>query len=154
MIRHNIDTFMKRFQLDIEEMTGEFFYNARLLGIVASITDYRLCWSVNQLFRFKFRLNNDIEIQLTKRHRKYYFPIYEYCEPQSSMKHYIYNNQHDGEFLLPEFRNLDFLWLLKGDPADDEEISAMITSLKKISFVQLVVELTNEKILNKEHLIL
>ncbi len=145
---------MKRFQLDMEEMTGEFFDDARLLGIVAPITDYRLCWSLNQLFRFRFRMNNDIEIQLTKKQRQYYFPIYEYCEPHSSMRHYIYNNQHDGEFLLPEFRHLDFLWLLKGDLADDEEISNMILSIKKISHVQLVVELTNEKILNKEHLIL
>ena len=145
---------MKRFQLDMEEMTGEFFDNARLLGIVAPVHDYRLCWSVNRLFRFRFRMNNDIEIQLTKRQRKYYFPIYEYCEPHSSLTHYIYNNQHDGEFLLPEFRHLDFLWLLKGDLLEDEDICDLIASIKHILGVQLVVELTNEKILNKEHLIL
>ena len=145
---------MKRFQLDMEEMTGEFFDNARLLGIVTHLNDYHLCWSVNQVLRFRFRMNNDIEIQLTKRQRKYYFPIYEYCEPHSSLKHYIYNNHHDGEFLLPEFRHLDFLWLLKGDLTEDENISDLISSLKFIVGVQLVVELTNEKILNKEHLIL
>lgn len=145
---------MKRFQLDMEEMTGEFFDNVRLLGIVAPVNDYQLCWLVNRLFRFRFRMNNDIEIQLTKRQRKYYFPIYEYCEPHSSLTHYIYNNQHDGEFLLPEFRHLDFLWLLKGDLIEDEDISDLIASIRHIMGVQLVVELTNEKILNKEHLIL
>lgn len=145
---------MKRFQLDMEEMTGEFFDNVRLLGIVTPVNDYQLCWSVNRMFRFRFRMNNDIEIQLTKRQRKYYFPIFEYCEPHSSLIHYIYNNQHDGEFLLPEVRHLDFLWLLKGDLLEDEDISDLIASIKDIVGVQLVVELTNEKILNKEHLIL
>ena len=145
---------MKRFQLDMEEMTGEFFDNVRLLGIVAPVNDYQLCWLVNRLLRFRFRMNNDIEIQLTKRQRKYYFPIFEYCEPHSSLTHYIYNTQHDGEFLLPEFRHLDFLWLLKGDLLEDEDICDLIASIKHIIGVQLVVELTNEKILNKEHLIL
>ena len=145
---------MKRFQLDMEEMTGEFFDNVRLLGIMAPVNDYQLCYSINKLFRFRFRMNNDIEIQLTKRQRKYYFPIYEYNEPHSSMTHYIYNNRHDGEHLLPEFRHLDFLWLLKGDLIEDEAICDMILSIKNILSVQLVVELTNEKILNKEHLIL
>ncbi|RYF79018.1 MAG: IPExxxVDY family protein, partial [Chitinophagaceae bacterium] len=59
----------------------------------------------------------------------------------------------DGEYLLPEFKHLDFLWLLKDDYVSDEFVGNLVYSLKSINGVQLVVELTNEKIKNKEHLV-
>jgi len=139
--------------LDINEMADDFFEDTRLLGIVAPVKDYQLCWFINQLFRFNFRMNNEIEIQLTKKQRKYFFPVYEYNEPNSSLVHYLYNNHDDGEYLLPEFKHLDFLWLLKGDQVENESINHMVSSIKNIYAVQLVMELTNEKIKNKGHLI-
>lgn len=144
---------MMRLTLDINEMAEDFFEDTRLLGIVAPVKDYQLCWFINQLFRFRFRMNNEIEIQLTKKQRKYFFPVYEYNEPNSSLVHYLYNNQDDGEYLLPEFKHLDFLWLLKGDLVENESINHMVSSIKNIYAVQLVMELTNEKIKNKGHMI-
>lgn len=134
-------------------MAEDFFEGTRLLGIVAPVKDYQLCWNLNQLFRFKFRMNNDIEIQLTKKQRKYFFPVYEYYEPNSSLVHYLYNNQHEGEYLLPEFKHLDFLWLLKGDLVNDNIVNDMISSIKNINGVQLVIELLHEQLKNKGHLI-
>ena len=142
-----------KLKLNTEEMAVEFFEDTRLLGIVAPVKDYQLCRLLNQLFRFRFRMNNDIEIQLSKKQRKYFFPVYEYCEPNSSLIHYLYNNEDDGEYLLPEFRHLDYLWLLKGDLVENESVSDMINSIRNINGVQLVMELTNEKIRNKGHLI-
>jgi hypothetical protein len=142
-----------KLKLDTEWMAEDFFEDTRLLGIVAPIKHYQLCWLLNQLFRFSFRLNNDIEIQLSKKQRKYFFPVYQYAEPNSSLVHYLYNNQHDGEYLLPEFKHLDFLWLMKGDNVEHNIINDMIQSIKTLNGVQLVTELTNEKIKNKGHLI-
>jgi len=45
------------------------------------------------------------------------------------------------------------LWLLKDDYVSDEFVGNLVYSLKSINGVQLVVELTNEKIKNKEHLV-
>lgn len=142
-----------KLKLDMEEMAEDFFEDTRLLGIVAPVKDYQLCWLLNQMFRFEFRMNNEIEIQLTKKQRKYYFPVYEYREPSSSLVHYLYNNQDDGEYLLPEFKHLDYLWLLKGDIVNINSVNDMIASIKRINGVQLIIELTNEKVKNKEHLI-
>ena len=142
-----------KLKLDMEEMAGEFFQDTRLLGIVSPIKDYQLCWLLNQLFRFNFRMNNEIEIQLTKKQRKYFFPVYQYSERTSSLVHYLYNNQHDGEYLLPEFKHLDFLWLIKDDIMQDDEVAVLINSIRTIPSVQLITEMTNEKIRNKQHLI-
>ena len=142
-----------KFTLDNKDLTDGFFEETRLLGIMAPIKSYNFCWQVNQLMGVDFRLNHDLEIQLIKKSRTYFFSVYEYAQPATCLMHYLYNNQHDGEYLLPEFRHLDFLWLLKDDYVPDEFVENLIYSLKSINGVQLVVELTNEKIKNKEHLV-
>jgi hypothetical protein len=143
----------QKLMIDNAALAEEFFEDSRLLGIVAPIKDYQFSWQLNQLLGFKFRVNNDIEIQLTKKQRKYYFSIYEYAVPAVTITHYLYNNQHDGEYLLPEFKHLDFLWLIKGDPVSGEDLNTLIQAIRSMSGVQLVTEMTNEKIKNKQHLI-
>ena len=139
--------------LNNSDLTDNFFEETRLLGIMAPVKDYQFCWQLNNLLGLDFRINNEIEIQLTKKKRHYFFAVYQYAEPNNSLVHYLYNNQFDGEYLLPEFKHLDFLWLLKGDWVTEESLQHLIESIKSINGVQLVVELTNEKIKNKEHLV-
>lgn len=142
-----------KLKLNIDDMTGEFFEDTRLLGVVAPVKDYQFCWQLNNRLRVDFRINNDIEIQLTKKGRTYFFGVYEYREPASSLCHYLYNNQFDGEYLLPEFKHLDFLWLLKGDTVSDEKLTHLASSIRSIPGVQLVTDLVHDKIRNKGHLI-
>ena len=139
--------------IDNNTLADVFFADTRILGIVAPVKIYSFCWLLNQALGCDFRLNNDIEVQLSKKGRQYFFSVYEFCEPGNSLAHYIYNNQFDGEFLLPEFRNLDFLWLLKGDDVQDGYIPFLQQSIKNIGEVQLITELDKDKIKNRTHLI-
>ncbi len=139
--------------LDNKELTDDFFADTRLLGVMAPVKDYQFCWHLNTSIGLDFRSNNDIEIKLLKKKRWYFFGVYEYCEPTRFLSHYVYNNQFDGEYLLPEFKHLDFLWLMKGDEVSDESLQETIQTIRTINSVQLVIELTNEKIKNKEHLV-
>ncbi len=143
-----------KLKIDTQSLVNEFFDTTRLLGIVAPVKDYVLTWHINQIMGFNFRLNNTLEIQLKKKERNYFFSIYEYCVPGCFLVHYLYNNHHDGEYLLPEFKHLDFLWLAKGEEMESDELIWLLQAIKKIPSVQLVNEMTNEKIKNKQHLIL
>ncbi|HYH13944.1 MAG TPA: IPExxxVDY family protein, partial [Flavisolibacter sp.] len=58
-----------------------------------------------------------------------------------------------GEYLLPEFKHLDFLWLLKGDVVSEKALQQIIESIRTIKGVQLVTELATDKVKNKEHLV-
>ncbi|MGG9970809.1 IPExxxVDY family protein [Ferruginibacter sp. SUN002] len=142
-----------KLKIDNEALAEEFFEESILLGIVAPVKDYMLCWHLNNVLGFNFRINTDLEIQLTKKKRTYFFSVFEYRLSAVALTHYLYNNQFDGEYLLPEFKHLDFLWLIKGD-FDSKDIAPLIQSIKSLTGVQLVVEMTNEKIKNKQHLIL
>jgi hypothetical protein len=142
-----------KMMLDTKGLTDGFFEETKLLGIMAPVKDYQFCWQLNNLLGIGFRLNNDLEIQLKKKSRNYFFAVYEYAQPATCLKHYLYNNQCDGEYLLPEFKHLDFLWLLKDDFVSDESLQQLVQSIRTVGGVQLVVELTDEKIKNKEHLV-
>jgi hypothetical protein len=142
-----------KLKLDVDNMAEEFLDDTRILGIVAPVKDYQLCWKLNQMLRFDFRNKNDIEIALKRKNRTYYFSIFEYPEPNTSLVHYLYNNEYDGEYLLPEFKHLDYLWLMKGDTVTEDFLQDLIAGLKTISTVQLVTELAPDKIKHKAHLI-
>jgi hypothetical protein len=142
-----------KLKLDIGEMTDEFFEGTRLLGLVAPVRNYQFCWQLNNRLRLDFRINNDIEIQLTRRQRKYFFGVYEYRENGNALYHFLYINQFDGEYLLPEFKHLDYLWLLKGDLVTDDQLQDLMNSIRSVPGVQLVMELLQGKIRNKGHLI-
>jgi hypothetical protein len=142
-----------KLKIDNEALAEEFFEDCQLLGIVMPVKDYQFCWQLNQLLGFSFRVNNEIEIQLSKKNRKYFFSIYEYKVPSVSITHYLYNNQFEGEYLLPEFKHLDFLWLIKGDPVSDDDLGSLVQAIRTLPGVQLVTEMSSEKIKNKQHLI-
>jgi hypothetical protein len=139
--------------LDTKDLTDGFFEETKLLGIMAPMKDYQFCWQLNNLLNIDFRVNHELEIQLKKKDRNYFFAVYEYPEPSTCLKHYLYNNQNDGEYLLPEFRHLDFLWLLKDDIVSEDSLQQLVQSIRTVSGVQLVVELMFDKIKNKEHLV-
>ena len=139
--------------LDTQDITNDFFEDTRLLGIMAPMKDYQFCWQLNKMLGVDFRVNHEIEIQLKKKKRNYFFGLYEYHEPSTALEHYIYNNQFDGEYLLPEFKHLDFLWLIKDDIMHDEDVAVLTGAIRTIPSVQLITEMTNEKIRNKQHLI-
>lgn len=139
--------------LNTRELTEAFFDDCRLMGIMAPLKDYQFCWQVNELLGMEFRNNREIEIELIRKKRKYFFAVFSYSEPTGSLCHYIYKNQFDGEYLLPEFKHLDYLWLLQGDTVSDETFQQLNAGIKLINGVQLVLDLALHKIINKENLV-
>ncbi len=144
---------MSKLKLDIDLLNEDFFEETRLLGITAPLKNFQFCWQLNNLIGFDFRLNSENEIHLKKKDRSYYFNIYQSQEPNSFLIHYLYHNQCDGEYLLPEFKHMDFLWLMKGDIVDDEKCIWIKNAIKSINGVQLVAELTNEQIKTKGNMV-
>lgn len=138
--------------LDNEAITDDFFSDTRLVGIMAPIKNYQFCWQLNNLLGYRFRLNTEIDKQLRKKNRQYFFSVYQH-EENSFLKYYLFHNHCDGEYLLPEFKHMDFLLLMKGDYVDDDKCNSIISYIKSIPAVQLVAELTTGKIKNKEHLV-
>ncbi|MBL7760118.1 MAG: IPExxxVDY family protein [Sediminibacterium sp.] len=142
-----------KLRLDVDELNDDFFEDTRLLGITATMKNYQFCMQLNNMLGYDFRLNPEIEIHLKKKNRSYYFSIYQYKEPNNSLVHYLYQNQFDGEYLLPEFKHMDFLWLMKYEYVDDEKCNWIRQTVRNLNGVQMIVELTNEQIKNKGNMV-
>ncbi len=144
---------MPKLKLNIDGIEDDFFSGTHLLGIMTPVKNYRFIWQVNANTGFDFRLNTDVEIQLKRKGRNYFFSVYQFCQTECELEHFIYYNQFEGEYLLPEFKHLDFLWLMRGNVITDEDFLSVQNKLKTIEGTQLVTELTLEKIKNKGNLI-
>ena len=142
-----------KFTLDQETINEMVFEGTRILGITAPIKNYQFCQLLNQVMGIEFRFNPEHEIALKRKNRMYYFSMYESYEPTLSLEHYVYHNQYDGEYLLPELKHMDFIWWIKGEFIEDEKVNDITQSLRQIKGVQLVAELTPDQIKNKGHLI-
>ena len=144
---------VKNFLLDIQDSYDEFFEDSSLIGLVTTVKSYKFCLQVNKLLNFDFRLSTDIEILLNKKNRNYYFPVYQSNVKHSFTKHYLYSNRNDGEVLLPEFKHIDFIWLIKGHVGISEEFGQLLSLVKSIQGVQLATEIDYTYLDHKEHLI-
>ncbi|HQV05193.1 MAG TPA: IPExxxVDY family protein [Chitinophagaceae bacterium] len=141
------------YTLNKKTMAVQFFEDVQMIGIVSSVKDYQLCWHLNNSLGLHFTVNNELEIIWQKNKRKYHFPMYEFRERDRFLTHYIYNTQHDGEYLLPEFKYFDFLWMMKGEKIERQEFESLMEAIRSINSVQLVTEMLVDKIQNKENLI-
>lgn len=140
-------------KLDTSQLVDEFFEDCRIIGLVSQLRDYQLCWLINQQLHLDFRVNNDLEIAWTRKGKNCYFTVYEYPEPLKSASHYIYNNHCRAEFLLPELKHMDFIWLIRGDYYQDEEAGSLLGSLKKLGGIQMAAPIVLQEVSNRQNLI-
>lgn len=143
-----------KFRLSPLRNTDSFFHDGKLMGITSRMKSYQLCWEINRILDFNFKMNHELEITLLKKEKKCFFPVYEYMEPLRFTIHYLYNNHYKGEFLLPELKHTDYLWMIKGDYYGEEEMKYLIETAKKIVRIQLVTILHFDDLKSKENLIL
>ncbi len=138
--------------LDTSALNELFFEEACLLGIMAPIRDYQFVWHLNAHLQFDFRIN-ELEITLLRKKREYFFNVYEYRRRDSMLEHYLYVNQFDGEYLLPELKHMDFLWLMKGDEIDPQWLEETMQAIRGTHSVQMVVKLAIDQVKNRENLL-
>ncbi|HLS30755.1 MAG TPA: IPExxxVDY family protein [Flavobacteriaceae bacterium] len=143
-----------KLKLTADQTFGAFFNEAHLFGIIAPQKQYQLCWQINRLLGMNFRLNSELEALIKKKEKYCFFQIYEFTEPIRYTFHYIYGNHYKGEYLIPELKHIDYIWLLKGDFYQQEEINLLINDIRKLDGVQMVMHLQVSEIKSRANLII
>lgn len=144
---------MAKLTIDNQQLAIDFFADAILVGISSGMPCHQLIWTINKNLYYDFKYDNDLLIQMRQLKREYSFPVYFYKENHFDLKHYIYNNLNDGAALLPEFKQFEYLWLLKGDFPKEQFVLLLVNELKEKEGIQLVAMLQREKIRNLQHLV-
>ncbi len=140
--------------LNTEDLTDDFYEGVRMFGVVSNSKNYKFIWEVNNALGLDFRCNPDNEITLQKKNRQCFFPVYQHSVKNSTIVYYCYHNYFDGEALLPELKNIDFIMLIQGAHSmSEEEWKHFLANIKSVNCVQMVSEIQLTQVKNKENLI-
>ncbi len=142
-------------KFDAVDVSSMFFEHAYILGIVSPFPDYQLCWHLNNTFDIDFRQNQELQVKFTRKTIEHFYSVFEYRVPGTTIVHYLYNNKYVGDFLLPEYKNLDFIWLIQCDEDEFSDINPIeiVQKLNTLNQVQLATQMQIEKIKNKSYLV-
>jgi hypothetical protein len=138
--------------LDTAAMEEEFFSDTAMIGIVSAMPDYRFTWLMNQKLGMNFVRKPDMDVQIQSKDIERYFSVFQYCAPLSGCTHLIYQLKNDKEALLPEVKQLDYLWLIQCSTAD-EDAHTIANHLRDINEIQLAQILSLDKLKNHNNLL-
>ena len=144
---------MSKLVLDTSAMQEDFFTDTAMIGIGTAQQGYRFCWLLNRHFDINFLRDPEQNICVQKKDTsKHYFPIYQYDLPNSGHKYLLYKLKTGNEFLLPETRQLDYLWLIQ-TATPEEDARQIAAELRNIPEVQLAQILDAEQLKNLNNLL-
>lgn len=140
--------------LNMAAVTENFFSNTAIIGVGSPLPAHKFCWLINRTFDFSFirKPESDVEFKPAK-DDIHYFSLYQYSVPFSTNKHYLYKLQSEKKALLPEIKQLDYLWLISGEMAENQ-VSEIASGLREINGVQLAQIIESRRLKNLNHLLL
>lgn len=113
-----------------------------IIGISSHENDYRLSWAINNQLGFKFSRSANLEVYNDKISENQVFSVYSFSEDEYEIRYYLISNTSQNGFLLPEYRNVDFIFLVQGE-VSQKELDGLLDRLKKIEIINLVFEISN-----------
>ncbi len=143
---------MAKLILNMDEVQENFFSDASLIGIVSSLPSHRFCGVINRMLDMDFVRKPDSDPKVEIKEETHYFHFYEYNLPHNGGRYGIYRLKSDNEPLLPEVKQLDYLWMIECANSE-EKAKSIIQLLRNLPDVQLAQIVETDKLKNA-HLLL
>lgn len=138
----------------MEPMEDDFFYDSSFIGIGCPLPSYRLCTMLNQSLGLVLRRKAEHDICIKKKGKQdLYFPLYCYDVPLNGTKHIFYQLKVDNARLLPELKQLDYLWKIQST-APEQDAADFVQLLRNITDVQLAQIIAPDHLVNIKNLLL
>lgn len=107
-------------------------YDFSLIGISSHTKDYRLCWELNKLFNIDLTRSEDLEITKNKNTSRYSFYMFNDIDNHTDL--FLVSNAGDSGFLIPEYKKVDFFYMLKGNIVD-YRVDDIISKINQLPLV-------------------
>ena len=138
----------------MDSAADEFFSDSALIGISCALPGYRFCWTVNNAFGFDFVREPEFDVEYKpSRDNVHYFSLYQFEAPHSSSRHLLYKLRSEKKSLLPEIKQLDYLWLIRGFTAE-VDVLVITSGLKQLPDIQLAKSLDPASLTHLNHLLI
>jgi hypothetical protein len=131
----------------------DFSFDFNIWGINSGIEDYRLCQFLNHHMKWKLKRTMDIEFFNRSIKKLEHFNTYTYTNEIDLYTVELIQNKNFGFTLLPELKNIDFLFLLKGEEDYFNE-ETFLESLSSTPGVQSVLPIDVLSLKSKHNLLI
>ncbi len=122
-----------------------------LIGIASHSKDYKLCYDINKHMNFDF-CRTSTDYTLTLKGKNATFPMFEFIDEENVLEFYLLANKSKSNYLLKELKNIDYLFMIKGN-IDFIDIHTYVTQIKELSSVLTAFPVEVEQLKSKEYLI-
>jgi hypothetical protein len=129
----------------------EYDYDFTLIGVIAGVKDYRLCWFLNKEIHLNLEKTDDI-ILGNSENNEIYFSCYRYFVEEGEIEYFLMANKGSEGYLIPERKEIDF-FLLLNNLNHKADIDQLLSSIIKINIVQTALVLDVTKLKSKENLL-
>ncbi|MBN2214550.1 MAG: IPExxxVDY family protein [Bacteroidales bacterium] len=113
-----------------------------IIGISSHENDYRLSWAINNHLGFKFSRTENLKYHNDKIQETQTFSVFSHIEEDYELKYYLVSNTGQNGFLLPEYRNVDFLFLIYGEVTENE-LNDILGRMKQMEIINLAFQISD-----------
>ena len=140
--------------LDTSAMQEDFFEETAMIGIASSLSAHRFVWTLNARFGVNFRRAGDMDVCLNAKSKDdfQHFAVYHFADAVCGAQHFLYRLRAEKKVLLPEVKNLDYLWLIQ-NARSVEEADMYAKHLLDMPEIQLATILSADDLKNRAHLL-
>ena len=131
------------------KITSEPDRHFKLIGIASAERDYRLCYMLTEALGWEITRLPNHEIELRERSTKLSISTFRAVQPLTGSIFYLFANKSNGELLLPEGGNFDYL--LKTEAAF-KGIKDLLKKIKQIESVLTATEIPVKALKNWDRL--
>lgn len=131
----------------------EYDWDFILIGLVTTSRDYQLCWLLNKFLNVQFRKTDDIEMSLKRKNKLLEFCHFRFDDEINKLEFHIISNKSLGENLIPEYRIIDYLLIIKGYYPLNKK-TELLSGLKTLTALTALIEINAEELMSRENLIL
>ncbi len=124
-----------------------------LIGIVTPLQDYRLAWFINSTLHKSLAKNTDIQIADPLNKKQMNFARFDFDEVITRSIFHLLQNKHATDCLLPEFKELDYLFIIKGDYYKSRK-NEIVKKLRTLEHIQTAIIIDIEQVKSKNNLLI
>lgn len=140
----------KKLILDNTALEEEFFEDIQLLGMVCPSEAYQFIWRINEAFNYHFVRNTEYDIHVDDT----VFSVYTFKQEDRFLEHFIVGNRQRTQFMLPEIKHVDFIWMQKGNIHHQPELALIPKLLPQLKGVVHVFPIESRTLSKRQYLIL
>ncbi len=111
-----------------------------IIGIAGTVRDYQLVYHINKFANLHLSKKADYVALLSKPEARVPFSFFQYDQPSRFLVFYLISNKSNDRFLMPVYKQADFLLFVNG-PLNDDELKSLLRQIREIPVLQTAFKL-------------